>query len=66
MSDFKARELADIARIFLNLGAPETKAKVMASQLLKRAEQIAEERGFSKVEATAYLLKKVLEARRGS
>lgn len=65
MSDFNAGEVVEIARIFVNLGAPETQAKVMAAQFLKRAEQIAEERGFSKVEATENLLKQVIEARQG-
>lgn len=55
-----------VAQIFVNLGAPEAQAKVMASQLLKRAEQIAAERGISKVNATENLLKQVVEARQGS
>jgi hypothetical protein len=37
----------------------------MASQLIKRAEQIAQERDISKVEATESLLKQVFEARQG-
>jgi hypothetical protein len=49
----------------VNLGAPEKQAAVMASQLIKRAEQIAQERDISKVEATESLLKQVLEARQG-
>jgi hypothetical protein len=50
----------------VNLGAPKKQAEVMASQLIKRAEQIAQERDISKVEATERLLKQVLEARQGS
>ena len=66
MTEFSNNEVAEIACIFVNLGAPEKQAEVMASQLLKRAEQIAQERDISKVEATERLLKQVLEARQGS
>jgi hypothetical protein len=63
MNDLPEHYLHEVAQIFVNLGAAEEQAKVMSSQLLKRAEQIAEERGISKVEATEYLLKQVVEAR---
>jgi|TARA_B100001564_G_C20251760_1_gene495208 hypothetical protein len=66
MTDSSNNEVAEIASIFVNLGAPEKQAEVMASQLIKRAEQIALEREISKVEATESLLKQVLEARQGS
>ena len=66
MTNLSNNEAAEIAGIFVNLGAPEKQAEVMASQLIKRAEQIAQERGISKVEATERLLKQVLEARQGS
>jgi hypothetical protein len=66
MTDSSNNEVAEIASIFVNLGAPEKQAEVMASQLMKRAEQIALERNISKVEATESLLKQVLEARQGS
>ena len=65
MTDISSKEKAEIACIFVNLGAPEKQAGVMASQLIKRAEQIAQERDISKVEATESLLKQVLEARQG-
>ena len=65
MTDLSSTEMAEIACIFVNLGAPENQAGVMASQLIKRAEQIAQERDISKVEATESLLKQVLEARQG-
>ena len=65
MADLSSKEVAEIACIFVNLGAPEKQAVVMASQLIKRAEQIAQERDISKVEATESLLKQVLEARLG-
>ena len=66
MTEFSNNEVAEIACIFVNLGAPEKQAEVMASQLIKRAEQIAQERDISKVEATERPLKQELEARQGS
>ena len=66
MTEFSNNEVAEIACIFVNLGAPEKQAEVMASQLIKRAKQSAQERDISKVEATERLLKQVLEARQGS
>ncbi|MBL6919835.1 MAG: hypothetical protein ISR41_04975 [Puniceicoccaceae bacterium] len=66
MTNLSNNEAAEIAGIFVNLGAPEKQAEVMASQLIKRAEQIAQERGISKVEATERLLKQVVEARQRS
>ena len=65
MADLSSKEVAKISCIFANLGASKKQASVMASQLIKRAEQIAQERDISKVEATESLLKQVLEARLG-
>lgn len=65
MTDLSSNEVVEITCIFVNLGAPKKQAGVMASQLIKRAEQIAQERDISKVEATESLLKQVLEARQG-
>ena len=65
MADLSSKEVAKISCLFVNLGAPKKQASVMASQLIKRAEQIAQERDISKVEATESLLKQVLEARLG-
>ena len=65
MADSSSKEVAKISCIFTNLGAHKKQAAVMASQLIKRGEQIAQERDISKVEATESLLKKVLEARQG-
>ena len=65
MSDLSSKEVAKISCLFVNLGAPKMQAAVMASQLIKRAEQIAQERDIPKVEATENLLKQVLEARQG-
>jgi hypothetical protein len=66
MSETVDHELEQVARIFVNLGAPQPQAKVMASQLLKRAAQIADERRITKIEAMETLLKQVVEARQGA
>ncbi|MGZ0654048.1 hypothetical protein ACWPKS_00420 [Coraliomargarita sp. W4R72] len=66
MTDLPHDQLPQVTQIFINLGAPESQAQVMAAQLLKRAEQIAEERQISRVEATETLLKQVIEARQGA
>ena len=42
-------EIEQVAEIFLNLGADKEKAVTMASQLIKRAEQFANEKNSSKV-----------------
>jgi hypothetical protein len=66
MSDLPDQNVARVAQIFMNLGAPEAQAKVMAAQLLKRASQIAQERNISEVEAVETLLKQVIAARQGA
>ena len=65
MADLSSKEVAKISCLFVNLGAPKKQAAVMASQLIKRAEQIAQKRDISMLEATESLLKQVLEARQG-
>ena len=65
MADLSRKEETKISCLFVNLGAPKKQAAVMASQLIKRAEQIAQERDISMLEATESLLKQVLEARQG-
>lgn len=47
------------------LGAPPSAAATMADQLLKRCDQLAVERGWSRVEAMAYLLQLVTKGRSG-
>ena len=66
MADSFQAQLPQVTQIFINLGAPAKQAEVMAAQLLKRAQQIAEERQISPVEATETLLKQVIEARQGA
>jgi hypothetical protein len=48
-----------------NLGAEEPAAQVMARQLLKRADQMAEERSINRFEALDYLLKVTIAGREG-
>jgi hypothetical protein len=65
MKEAEQAELKMIETLFLQMGAAEEQAKVMASQLYKRAGQIASERDISIVEAVEILLKQVIEARSG-
>ena len=44
-----SKEIKDVSRIFQNLGASEEQAMIMARQLIKRADQIAEEKNTSKL-----------------
>jgi len=66
MPEFAEDQLALIEQLFRQWGAPPEQAATMASQLLKRAQQISEEEGISVVEATERLLRKVVEAREGA
>jgi len=59
------RLLALLVLLVLPVAAAPQQAERMASQLLKRAEQLVEERGISYLEAVESLLKKVIEARSG-
>lgn len=57
--------LGMLERAFVNLGAESGPARVMGSQLLKRARQLAAERGVPEARAMAELLQKVQQGRRG-
>ena len=59
-------QLILIKSLFLQMGAPEEQAEVMASQLLKRAGQIALDRDILIIEAVEILLKQVVEAQQES
>jgi hypothetical protein len=48
---------------FQKLGASEAQAEIMAQQLLKRADQIAQAEGISKEAALGALLKKISDSR---
>jgi hypothetical protein len=50
--------------LFKQMGADEVQSQVMASQLLKRASQVAKEESISEVEALETLLKKILEGQK--
>ena len=54
-----------LKRVCANLGAPETRAEAMAAQLLKRASQLAEERGSNREDELRYLLELVVAGREG-
>lgn len=53
-----------VEKLFLQMGSSEEQAKTMASQLLKRAKQISEERNITVVEAVDGLLKQIVDARK--
>jgi hypothetical protein len=59
------QQLKLIRSLFLKMGASEAQAQTMASQLFKRAQQIASDRAISNVEAVGILLKQVVEAQQG-
>ena len=58
-------DVLTVARLFQRLGAEPQQAEVMAAQLVKRAGQLAAERGISKLEATESLIRQVIAARQG-
>lgn len=58
-------ELAGVTQICERLGANPEQARTMAAQLLKRASQLAAERGIERHEALDYLLKLTISGREG-
>ena len=50
--------------LFTQMGADELQSQRMASQLLKRANQLAKEESISEIEALQNLLKKILEGQK--
>jgi hypothetical protein len=58
-------EHAQLAELCRRLGAKPEQADAMAGQLLKRADQLADERRQTQAEAMAYLLRLVVEGRGG-
>jgi hypothetical protein len=61
--DWRVEDEDALIKAFEHLGAELPQAKIMASQLLKRAVQVAEERGISQEEALEELLQKIITAR---
>src|SRR6185436_910291 len=60
---FAMTEHEQLAQLCRNLGASAAQAAVMASQLLKRADQISTERGISRERALQDLLEVVVKGR---
>ena len=58
-------ELEQLTQLCERLGAPRAQAATMAAQLLKRAEQIAAERGVAREVALKGLLEIVVKGRAG-
>ena len=58
-------ELEQLAALCVKLGAPPAQASVMAAQLLKRAEQLAVERGSPREVELKRLLDLVIKGRAG-
>ncbi len=58
-------EREQLVRLCERLGAPRPQAETMAEQLLKRAEQLAAERGTTREAALARLLELVVQGRSG-
>jgi response regulator of citrate/malate metabolism len=58
-------EQEQLEKLCRGLGADNAQARTMAAQLSKRADQLAHERGISRVEAMRYLLQLVVKGRAG-
>lgn len=58
-------EHEQLTRLCEQLGAPRSQAETMAAQLLKRAAQLAAERGTTREAALAGLLEVVVKGRAG-
>lgn len=58
-------ELEQLTQLCETLGAPHEQAAIMAAQLLKRAGQLAEERGVSREAALKGLLEVMIKGRAG-
>jgi hypothetical protein len=58
-------ELDQLTEVCQRLGAPAAQARTMAAQLLKRAGQIAAERGMSREAALSHLLNLLVKGRAG-
>jgi hypothetical protein len=58
-------ETEQLTAAFERMGAPRTQAATMAAQLLKRAEQIARERGITREAALTRLLELATKGRAG-
>jgi hypothetical protein len=59
-------ELKKLTELCARLGAPPVQADAMARQLIKRTDQLASERGQTREEAMAYLLRLLVQGRNGT
>ncbi len=58
-------ELTQLTQLCRGLGATDAQAGAMARQLMKRADQLAAERGQSREAAMAYLLNLLVQGSQG-
>lgn len=58
-------ETEQLTELCRRLGASPAQAATMAAQLLKRADQLAQERGIERTAALAYLIDLVIKGRSG-
>lgn len=58
-------ELENLKQLCERLGASPTQAETMAKQLIKRADQLAAERGIAREEAMKHLLQVLVHGRQG-
>lgn len=65
MKDDSGQNEESLTKLCMKLGSEEAQARTMARQLLKRAEQIARERGIKRVEAMEYLLTLLISGSQG-
>lgn len=58
-------EIEQVARLFFDLGAEKKQASRMASQLLKRANQLSEQQNIPKTQVIQGLLETVISGAKG-
>jgi hypothetical protein len=58
-------ELENLKQLCERLGAQPMQAETMAKQLIKRADQLAVERGIARAEAMKHLLQVLVHGRQG-
>jgi hypothetical protein len=59
-------EFVRLSALCARLGAAQPQAEAMARQLIKRADQLARERGQTREAAMAYLLNLLVQGRNGT
>ena len=60
------RDLEKITQLCVRLGSSETQARIMAAQMIKRADQLAAERKTTRVAAMDHLLRILISGREGT